>query len=157
MAASGLRPGKLPPRLLRRMLGIVSAWDPTVKVGPALGEDTAVIKLADQYLIIKTDPITITSADAAQLLVQVNANDLATRGCRPRYLQVTALFPPGFSTAAVTRLFRDLDRECRKLGVTVTGGHTEITDAVTRPVLVGAMAGFTARTRLITSAGARAG
>jgi hypothetical protein len=36
---------------------------------------------------------------------------------------------------------RDIDAACRALGVAVTGGHTEVTDAVTRPVVAGDMQG----------------
>ena len=41
--------------------------------------------------------------------------------------------------------------------MTITGGHTEVTNAVTRPVLVGNMLGFVPARRLISTAGARAG
>jgi hydrogenase expression/formation protein HypE len=91
------------------------------------------------------------------LLLQVNANDLATRGALPRYLQVAALFPPGTPAAAIKSCFAELQAEARKLRVTITGGHTEVTDAVTRPVLVGNMLGFVSRRRLLSTAGARAG
>src|ERR1700693_5836747 len=43
------------------------------------------------------------------------------------------------------------------MGVTITGGHTEVTSAVTRPLLVGNMLGFVPARRLISTAGARAG
>jgi hydrogenase maturation factor len=151
-----LKPGKLPPLLLAKLLRSLPT-DSTVRIGPALGEDTAAITLGKKYLITKTDPITMTALHAPALLIQVNSNDLATRGCRPRYLQVTALLPPKTTAAQVTRMFRELDREARRFGIAITGGHTEITDAVTRPILVGEMIGFVPRNRLISSAGARAG
>ena len=152
-----LKAGKLPPRLMAALLGRIRSSDPTLKIGPALGEDTAAIALGDQYLISKTDPITLAESGAAELLIQVNANDLATRGCAPRYLQVTALLPVGTTTVQIKRLFQELRREARRRGVTITGGHTEITDAVTRPVLAGAMLGMVPRDRLISSAGAKPG
>ena len=39
----------------------------------------------------------------------------------------------------------------------VTGGHTEVTDAVTRPVVAGDMQGLVVAPRIITAAGARPG
>jgi hydrogenase expression/formation protein HypE len=121
-----------------------------------MGEDAAAIRLGDhRYLISKTDPITFTTHRAAELLLQVNANDLATRGALPRYLQVAAFFPPGTTAPAITRCFAELASEAKKLGVTITGGHTEVTSAVTRPVLVGNMLGFVPARRLISTAGAR--
>jgi hydrogenase expression/formation protein HypE len=143
---------------MAQLLSTFVARDPTVKLGPAMGEDAAAIRLRDgRYLIVKTDPVTFTSHRAAQLLLQVNANDLATRGAQPCFLQVAAFFPPGITVAAVTRYFNQLEAEAKKMGVTVTGGHTEVTDAVTRPVLVGNMMGFVRAGKLISTAGAKPG
>jgi len=72
-------------------------------------------------------------------------------------LQVAALFPPGTTAAAIRRCFTGLQSEARKLGVTITGGDTEVTAAVTRPVLVGNMLGFVPRRRLMSTADARPG
>jgi hydrogenase expression/formation protein HypE len=155
---AGLAPGKLSPAMMVKLLNALKSHDPSVKLGPALGEDAAAIRLSsDRYLISKTDPITFSTHRAAPLLLQVNANDLATRGALPRYLQVAALFPPGTTAAAIKRCFAELHAEARKLRVTITGGHTEVTDAVTRPVLVGNMLGLVPRRRLLSTAGARAG
>ncbi|MGO9058343.1 MAG: AIR synthase family protein [Candidatus Binataceae bacterium] len=153
-----MAPGKLPPAMMVKLLDTLRTNDPSVKLGPAIGEDAAAIKLGgDRYLISKTDPITFTAHAAATLLIQVNANDLATRGALPRYLQVAAFFPPGTAAATVSRCFAELQSEARKLGVTITGGHTEVTEAVTRPVLVGHMLGFVTRRQLISTADARPG
>jgi hydrogenase maturation factor len=155
---AGFTTGKLPPALMVKLLSKFRGRDATVKLGPAMGEDAAAIKLSGgRYLICKTDPITFTTHRAAELLLQVNANDLATRGARPRYLQVAALFPPGTTASAISRCFTELHSEAEKMGVTITGGHTEITDAVTRPVLVGNMLGFVASRQLVSTSGARAG
>jgi hypothetical protein len=88
----GLAPGKLPPAMMVKLLDKLRTHDPSVKLGPAMGEDAAAIRLGGgRYLISKTDPITFTAQGAPALLLQVNANDLATRGAMPRYLQVAAL------------------------------------------------------------------
>jgi hydrogenase expression/formation protein HypE len=155
---AGLAPGKLPPAMMVKLLNRLRTNDPSVKLGPAMGEDAAAIKLGgDRYLISKTDPITFTAHGMAALLMRVNANDLATRGALPRYMQVAALFPPGTIAATVSRCFAELQAEAKKLGVTITGGHTEVTDAVTRPVLVGHMLGFATRHQLISTADTRPG
>jgi hydrogenase maturation factor len=52
---------------------------------------------------------------------------------------------------------REIHVACRALGVAVTGGHTEVTDAVTRPVVAGDMQGLLVAPRVLTSAGARPG
>ena len=154
---SALQCGKLPPRMMARLLSGLGAPDASVKVGPALGEDTAAIAIDGRYMIVTTDPITLTGEGASELLLQVNANDLATRGVRPRYLQAAALLPPGIGSSEVRRLFAELDASARRMGVAITGGHTEVTDAVTRPVLIGTMIGFGENRRLLSSGGAKRG
>ena len=141
-----------------KLLSTFGNHDSSVKLGPAMGEDAAAIRLGgNRYLISKTDPVTFTTHRAAELLLQVNANDLATRGAQPRYLQVAAFFPPGTTASVVKRYFTELQAEAKKMGVTITGGHTEVTSAVTRPLLVGNMLGFVPARRLISTAGAKAG
>lgn len=153
----GLQCGKLPPRMMASLLSGLGARDASVKVGPALGEDTAAIALGDRYMIVTTDPITLTGDGAGDLLLQVNANDMATRGVRPRYLQAAALLPPGTTIGEVKRLFAEVDASARRMGVAITGGHTEVTDAVTRPVLIGTMIGFGRERRLLSTGGSHAG
>lgn len=152
-----LQCGKLPPRMMAKLLGGLGAPDPSVKVGPALGEDTAAIARGGEYMIVTSDPITLTGDGASDLLLQVNANDMVTRGVRPRYVQAVALLPPGTTTGEVRRLFAELDASARRMKVAITGGHTEVTDAVTRPVLIATMIGFSNNRRLLSSGGAQAG
>ena len=60
-------------------------------------------------------------------------------------------------TAQVSRLFAQISDACNKLKVSLCGGHTEITPAVTRPVVVGCLLGECRKDRLITTAGAQVG
>ena len=89
--------------------------------------------------------------------MHVNANDVAVMGARPAWFQSTIIVPPRTAAAVVTRIFRDVDRAARGLGIAVTGGHTEISAAVKQPIVAGDMQGLVHRGGLVTAAGARAG
>ena len=65
----------------------------------------------------------------------------ATSGAAPRWLLATLLFPPGSTPAEILDTLADLRAVCGRWGITLCGGHTEITDAVTRPVVSGMLAG----------------
>jgi hydrogenase maturation factor len=54
-------------------------------------------------------------------------------------------------------IFDEIDRTSIGLGVRLLGGHTEVTSAVTRPVVVGAMLGTVPRRKLVIARHARAG
>ena len=45
--------GKLPPELLERLLNKVRTHDPGVVLGPAIGEDAAVVRIGRKLLIAK--------------------------------------------------------------------------------------------------------
>jgi hydrogenase maturation factor len=152
-----LGPGKLPPRLLQRLLRWHGAADRRVLVGPGCGIDAAVVALGRRRLILKCDPVTFTAERVGWYAVQVNANDVAVMGGRPAWFQPTILVPPGTSTRAIMAIAREIHEACRGLAVAVTGGHTEVTDAVTRPVVAGDMQGLLVASRVITAGGARPG
>ena len=157
VAMNGLLTGKLPPQLLERLLRWRGAPDRRVLVGPGCGVDAAVVALGRHRLILKSDPVTFTARRIGWYVVQVNANDVAVMGGQPAWFQPTILVPPGTQASVIMAIARDIDAACRTLGVAVTGGHTEVTDAVTRPVVAGDMQGPLLASRVITAAGARPG
>lgn len=157
VTTDGLLTGKLPPRLLERLLCWRGAPDRRVLVGPGCGVDAAVVAVGRHRLVLKSDPVTFTARRIGWYVVQVNANDIAVIGGQPAWFQPTILVPPGTPASVIMAIARDIDAACRALGVAVTGGHTEVTDAVTRPVVAGYMQGPLRASRIITAAGARPG
>ena len=149
--------GKLPASLLRQLLADLPV-DDDVLVGPGIGRDAAAIRVGDQVLVLKTDPITFPTNDAGWYLVNINANDIACMGAEPRWLLVTALLPEAGATPdLVEALFSSLRDGCQQTGCVLIGGHTEITEGLDRPILVGQMVGVTTQERLIDPTTARPG
>jgi hydrogenase expression/formation protein HypE len=155
---SPLPVGKLRADALRAIFDKLAPRDPRVIVGPRVGEDAAVIDLGDRYLIATSDPITFAGDDVAWYAVQVNANDVAVRGARPRWFLATLLLPPNATTdESVEALFAQLGEACDELEVSLVGGHTEVTHGLDRPVVAGTMLGEVAKDKLVTTGGARVG
>lgn len=150
--------GKLPAELLARLLREDGPRDPGVVVGPGVGLDCAVLAPGPGLLVAKSDPITFATAELGWYLVQVNANDLATTGAEPRWLLATLLLPEGATTAALVEgILRDVRDACRELGISLVGGHTEVTHGLGRPIVAGTLLGQVAPERLVTPRGARPG
>ena len=127
-------------------------------VGPQLGEDAAVIKLGDNYLVATSDPITFATEDIGWYVVCVNSNDIAAMGAVPKWLLVTLLLPEDATTPAMVRdIMAQLTQACAEFDIALCGGHTEVTPAVTQPVVIGQMMGVTHKNALFTSADARVG
>lgn len=153
--------GKLPPWLLDRLLRMLPTNDARLLVGPSVGEDAAVVDFAPNaptLLVVKSDPITFATDEIGYYAVNVCANDIGVAGARPLYYLPTLLLPAGAATAELAeRIFAQIGAACRALNVVVAGGHSEVTHAVTHPVVAGSMVGEVARNRWIRTGGCRAG
>ena len=143
--------GKLPAKVLQALLAACPVPKSSgVVVGPRFGEDAAVIDIGAKYLVAKTDPITFTAERIGWYAVNINANDIATLGACPRWFLATLLLPEKRSTAALARsILRDILGACRALGITLCGGHTEITAGLERPIVVGQMLGEVEKAKLV--------
>lgn len=150
--------GKLPIELLEELISQVFIEDPRLVLGPGIGLDCAVIDAGPTLMVYKSDPITFATDEIGWYAVQVNANDIATSGAQPRWFLLTMLLPAGQTTEElVQQISTQVYRACRDLGITVIGGHTEITQGLERPILVGTMIGEVTREKLVTPRGAKPG
>ena len=152
-----LSPGKLPGVLLAHVLGALPAAGTDIIVGPGIGRDAAAVRMGDSILVLKSDPITFATRGAAQYLVNINSNDLACLGATPKWMLVTAMFPVGTTRFEIEEMFEELVEVTSGTGIALVGGHTEITSAVNRPVLVGMLVGETTESRLLRPGKAVAG
>lgn len=150
--------GKLNAPLLAAALR-GGAEAPEVLQGPGVGRDVAVVDAGGpRLLLLKSDPVTFATDAIADYAVTVNVNDVATAGGTPRWLLATVLLPEeGARAGEVSALFESLRAACRRFGVALVGGHTEVTDAVRRPIVSGALVGEVERERLVRSDGTRPG
>ena len=152
-----MQAGKLPPRVLASMLDRVDVLDPRVILGPRAGEDAALIDFGDRCLAAKTDPITFATDLIGWYLVQVNVNDLAVMGAAPKWLLATLLLPEGTTPEQTANVFDQILRACAEHGITLVGGHTEVTLDLPRPVAVGALLGEVDKDRVVLTSGVRPG
>lgn len=150
--------GKLPPAILKSLLKNAPTDDQNIIIGPGPGLDCAVVDIGNKYLVLKSDPITFATDEIGWYLVQVNVNDIATTGATPRWFLVTVLLPASDSTAtSAIEITNQVYDTCRALGISVVGGHTEITHGIGRPLLLGTMIGEVEKQNLITPRGANPG
>ena len=149
--------GKLPSTLLKRFIDKIRIEDERVVLGPAIGEDVAVINFNNKLLVAKTDPVTFATDLIGWYAVNVNANDIATMGVRPRWFLATILLPEQGTDQEAERIFDQILSACSSLGITLVGGHTEITYGLTRPIVVGCMLAEAENQPIITTSGAKPG
>lgn len=150
--------GKFPNALLGQALDGLLRDDPSVLVRPGIGEDVAAVRTdGDEIVVLKSDPITFATDAVGHYAVLVNANDIATSGATPRWFLATLMFPLETTPSQVFNVIRELASVCEKWGITLCGGHTEITDAATRPVVSGMLAGTVSTGNLLEKKNMRPG
>lgn len=151
--------GKIPHNYFISLLRRNAIDDPRVVIGPAHGEDAAVIDLGGQsFLIAKTDPITFATDEIGWYAVNVNANDIAASGGKPAFFMATVLLPEfGTTGPMIENIFDQIISACGELGVSLVGGHTEVTYGLDRPLVVGVMLGLAPKSSLTLTGGARSG
>lgn len=152
--------GKLKHEFLQKMLSnFVSTThlkEDRVVVGSSIGEDAAVIDMGDKYLVAKTDPITFVTDEIGYYAVNINVNDVVCTGATPKWFQSTILLPAKHTDEdLIETIFRNIHDTCKSLGITVIGGHTEITAALDRPIVIGSLLGEVDKEKLVLSSGAK--
>jgi hydrogenase maturation factor len=150
--------GKLPFDLLAQVLARAPVQDPRVLLGPGVGLDCAVLDLGNTLLVMKAEPITFVTDKIGWYAVQISLNDIATTGATPRWMLTTLLLPEKSTTESlVMEIGRQVFDACADLGISVIGGHTEITFGLDRPILMSTMIGEVAPGHLVTPRGAQPG
>jgi len=149
--------GKLPRQVLTRLLARLTKPGRDVLIGPRIGEDAFAVGVGRAVVVGTTDPVTFTRSHIGYYAVNVNANDVAAMGAAPKWFMATVLVPPGTGARELRAILGEIDTACVGLGARLLGGHTEVTSAVARPVVVGAMLGTVPKKGLVDSRRVRIG
>lgn len=140
--------------LLDRFKG---AKRPEVILAGKPGEDCSYVKIGATTLVLSTDPVTAAESDLGTIAFHINMNDIATSGAEGIGLLVTVLLPPGTEFSVVETAMSELHELCLSHDIAILGGHTEVTDSVTRPVLSVTAVGSMPAGQEIFSFGLKAG
>lgn len=153
-----MKTGKIPPEILKKTVyPFLGTKRNEVLVHSGFGEDCCVIDFGDYVAVASSDPITGADTEGGYLSVFVSCNDVAACGAKPIGVLITLLLPVGSTEDRLHHIMESIDRACREIGIEVLGGHTEITPAVTKPVISATAIGMARKDKLVTSSGARPG
>lgn len=150
--------GKIPiDKLKEIVLNKIGFRRDDVLVHAGIGEDSAVVDLANDLLVVSSDPITGAEQNAGKLAVYVACNDLAAMGASPVGIQIVLLLPAQVTETFIVSLMQEIDQTACSINVEILGGHTEILSHVTKPIIVVTAIGRVSREQLVCSANACAG
>jgi hydrogenase maturation factor len=135
VSAKAIPPGKLPEELLKRLLDLPRHRPPELLIGPAPGEDAALLRSLPGPILVTSDPITFPTPEPGWYAVHINANDIAAMGGKPSYFTLTLILPTGTTEQEVEAIMLQALEASRQLGITLVGGHTEVSSAVNTPIV----------------------
>lgn len=132
-----MKKGKIPENVLKRsVLKQIKTKRDEVLIGAGIGEDCAVLFLEKNSLLaMSLESVTVTDKDAPRYAVHTAVNAIAASGAEPTAAAVSALLPESIEEAEIKAIAAQIEEECAALHIQTVGGHTEVTDAVSRPVL----------------------
>ena len=129
--------GKLPSELLERLVfDNIGFKREEVLIRPGIGEDCAVVDFGSYDCVLTADPITAAVKDIGSLSVHISCNDVAAKGVEPLGIMLVILMPKGSTEEDIKEIMAQAGNAAQELNVEIIGGHTEVTTAVTKPVIV---------------------
>ena len=153
-----MRTGKLTNEQLDRLiLSKLRHTRDEVICAPSIGVDCTAVRLEDGIAVLSCDPITAAESGVGRLTVNVSCNDAAAAGAEPIGLMITLLLPPSVSEEEVGAVMDEIAEAAEHANVDIIGGHTEVTNAVTRIVTCATVIAKPVGRTLITPKGMHAG
>lgn len=132
-----LKAGKLDTELLERIVfKHIKHRREEVLVRPGVGEDCATLDFGEYECVMSTDPITAAISEIGSLAIHITCNDIASNGVEPLGIMLAVMLPVGTTDEEIEEIMKQAAEVAESLGVEIIGGHTEITPAVNRPVIV---------------------
>lgn len=137
--------GKVSNSILKRsVLKLIKKSSKDILSGPGIGSDSAIIRGRDNA------DIALAVSDARYGVYRV-ANNLAAAGAESVAIMSNIIMPVDFDEKVLKSLVRDIQEQCSELDVELAGGHTEVSDAVLRPVVSISGMGFSQKNNIISS------
>ena len=131
-----LETGKLDSKLLKEIVfDTIKYRRPEIITRPGIGEDCAEIDFGESICTVSTDPITASVKDIGRLSIHISCNDIASNGVQPLGIMLSVLLPVGTTEDDVRKIMEQAAKAAEQMEVEIIGGHTEITEAVNKPVI----------------------
>ena len=128
--------GKISESILNRsVFKLIRHRRKEVHKKPSVGDDCALVKMGEDYVCINTNPVTLTLDELGKKGIYYVANNIACVGGELIGILVNILLPPKSDEKDIKLIMNDLENECQTLNIEVMGGHTEMIEGVTKPMI----------------------
>ena len=146
------------PVLIRSVLKETGHRREEVLEGPAAGRDASLLENKEgTCTAVSAKSFTGLRKEAVRPALYTAVNDLAAAGADPVGILVNLLLTPDAEESSLKKIMRELEGFCKEQGLEILGGHTEVTQAVTKPVVTVTGIGKIEKDRRISSSFAKPG
>ncbi|MCR5657248.1 MAG: hydrogenase maturation factor [Butyrivibrio sp.] len=139
-----MRIGKITESVLKRSV-IKLIGSKTTNVSAAATTDCAYVLCDDQFNLSAMSTVTWKCDRPAYYAVHKAANNIYSSGGEVDYISLSVLLPVDADEAALKDIIRDAKAAADELETVIRGGHTEVTDAVIKPVITAFVFGKSAK------------
>ena len=143
-----MRKGKLQQSVLVRSVFKMLGQKREDAAGPAVGRGVSALAGEKETQVFSCAPVLVKDPEDAVLAVCRVCNSVAAAGASAKGVLVSLMLPEAMEEKNLKELMRAVDGACVRYGTAVIGGHTEVTDGVSYPVLTVTAAGGTTRAGL---------
>ena len=135
--------GKISPEVFNELIyPRLGAKRKEVLVGPQNGVDVGIVEIGDKAVALTTDPVFIVPEygfeRAAWFAIHILVSDVVTSGLKPTYMTIDLNLPMDITERQLKIVWEVIDRECKKLGITIICGHTARYENCHYPMVGGA-------------------
>ncbi len=131
-----MRAGKVTDTILKRsVINLIDYKNDKVLFGAGIGHDCSVIEAGDRYVLTSTEVAVGDESQGPMLAVIKAANNIAACGGAPISASAAFVLPCKNVDVRLKALTRNVLTGCRMCGVQLAGGHTELSDNVTKELV----------------------
>lgn len=132
-----MKAGKVSENVLKRSIfKKIDSRRSEVLTENGVGVDCAYFSLNEgEKCALATDTCTAAAVNPGMFAVHGAVNNLAAAGAEPVAVQVSILLPVETEESELQGIMSDIEATAKALNIEVCGGHTEVTEAVAKPVI----------------------
>lgn len=132
-----VRDGKISENvLMRSVLRKIKTKREEIVCGAGIGVDCAVLSYGEgEETVLSTNPVSAPADRVCVYGMHRALNNVAAAGAEPVGALISAMLPAGTEEPALQDMMAQAEEICEQYRVQLSGGHTELTEMVSQPVL----------------------
>ncbi len=129
--------GKVEEKVYKRSIGIyLPPQADSLEVGPGTGRDASFIRMDKDFFLVQSSATFVGKGEIASKWALAGAlNNIYAAGGVPVSAGLMITLPEKLREINLKKMMSLIGEECKREGISITGGHTQISAAIEKPVV----------------------